>query len=188
MNLPHIQIRTEAARIGIEAPRGAQQLEQPRATLEMRQIRPELNTQRTDGYLEVNQDRAWDALALGNNLETMSKIYSMASNIALQGLARIVENGNRMAAIHHDVNPFAEMASDWKRTFPEFDFRGPASVLNVDMRYTPGKLSFQPERGRIDINTAVNAPIHDYRAGQVSIYMQQYGQVEIIPPKLDISA
>ncbi|GBF76283.1 hypothetical protein PA598K_04738 [Paenibacillus sp. 598K] len=185
MNIPQIHIQQTPARIGIEAERGAQQLEQPRATLQMKQVRPQLDIQRNEGRLEVNQERAWDALALGKNLETMKKIYSMASSMALKGLGRVVEQGNRMAAIHHGGNPIADSAMDWKRTFPEFDFRGAASVDNVDIHFIPDQLSFRVERGRIDIQTEVNRPVHHYERGKLSIYMEQYNRVDITPPQVD---
>lgn len=187
MNLPQITIQSQPAKLGIQANRGDQQLEQPRAGMDMRTTRPQLQMERQEPRLEVNQDRAWDALALGNNLETMSKIYTMAKDIALQGLARIVENGNRMRQIHINTNPFAEMAMDWKRTFPEFDFRGPASVLNVDMMFHPGGLSVEVQEGRSDLNVTVNPPIHNYSIGKLDIYMEHYGSVEIIPPRLDMT-
>ncbi|WP_020619537.1 DUF6470 family protein [Paenibacillus daejeonensis] len=185
MNIPQIQISQQPALLGIDADLGKQDLQQPRPTLDLRQVRPELQIKQPRGKLEINQDRAWDALGLGNNLQTMSKIYSAAKDIALRGLAKIVENGNRMSAIHVDSNPFAELASDWRKTFPEFDFRGPASFLNVDTRFTPGSLSIQATPGRVEVNAQVNAPIHNYTRGQLDIHMLQYPRVEITPPAID---
>ncbi|MGO4346876.1 DUF6470 family protein [Paenibacillus sp. MCAF9] len=185
MQIPQIQIRTQDAALSIDADMGKQRLEQPAATVDMEQIRPEQHFQTTKGRLEINQDRLWDALALGNNLQTMSKIYSMAADIALQGIARIVEKGDQMASIHLGGNPIAEMARDWKRTFPEYDFRGEASYDNIDIEYIPGELTIDTTPGRVDLNVQVNKPIHEYERGKLDIYMSQYPKVEIIPPQLD---
>lgn len=185
MQIPQIQIRTQDAALFIDADMGKQRLEQPAATVDMEQIRPEQHFQTTKGRLEINQDRLWDALALGNNLQTMSKIYSMAADIALQGIARIVEKGDQMASIHLGGNPIADMARDWKRTFPEYDFRGEASYDNIDIEYIPGELTIDTTPGRVDLNVQVNKPIHEYERGKLDIYMSQYPKVEIIPPQLD---
>jgi len=185
MNIPHIQIQQTPALLGIDADLGQQELQQPRATQELRQVRPELRIEQPQGKLEINQDRAWDALGLGNNLETMNKIYSMAKDIAMRGLAKIVENGNRMASIHIKANPFAEFGKDWRKTFPEFDFRGPASFLNVSMQFTPGRLSVEVTPGRVEARAEVNAPIHHYTRGKLDLHMLQYGKVEITPPMID---
>lgn len=188
MLIPQIQIQQQPAQISLESPRGRQQLEQPRPDVQMQQIRPELQMERVGSRLEIDQERAWDALALGKNLATMTKIYSMASEMALRGLARVVENGNRMAAIHLPGSPFAEQALDWKRTFPEFDFRGPASVDNVDLYFDPGEVRINAIPGRVELEVGINRPEHMYEPSKVNIYMQQYGKVEIIPPQLDITA
>lgn len=185
MTIPQIQIHQQYGRLGIDADIGKQYIEQPQATLEIRQPQAELHISRTPGQLEINQDRAWDALSLGNNLETMHRIYSMASDMALQGLARIVEKGNRMASIHLGGNPIAEMARDWQRTFPEFNFAGEASVDNVDITYTPGKVSIEVTPKHVEINTQINKPIHRYERGKLDIYVRQQPRVEIIPPKID---
>lgn len=185
MLIPQIQIRQQPAMLSIDADIGKQSIEQPKATVEMQQIRPVQHFTTSRGHLGVNQDRAWDALALGKSLETMSKIYSMASNIALHGLARIVEKGNRMAAIHLGGNPIAEMASDWKRTFPEHDFRGEASMDNVDVSYTPAELSIETTPGEFRLDVQINKPILHYERGKLDIYMSQYPKVDIIPPQID---
>ncbi|KRE44479.1 DUF6470 family protein [Paenibacillus sp. Soil522] len=185
MQIPQIQIRQQYAQIYIDADIGKQELQQPQATVEREQIKPEQHFTTSRGQLEINQDPAWDALGIGDNLKTMSKIYSMSSEMALRGLARIVENGNRLADIHLGGNPISDMAGDWQRTYPEFDFRGEASYDNVDITYTPGELTIETTPGRINMNVEVNRPSHHYERGKLDIYMSQYPKVEIIPPQIN---
>ncbi|WP_141506477.1 DUF6470 family protein [Paenibacillus luteus] len=185
MQIPSIQMHLQHAVLSIDADIGKQQIEQPRPTVDIEQAKSQLQMSTTRGRLDINQDRVWDALGLGNNLETMSKIYSMASDIALQGIARIVQKGDQMASIHLGGNPIAEMAREWQRTFPEFDFRGPASFDNIDMNYTPAELSIETSPGKVNINVQVNKPILEYERGKLDIYMSQYPKVEITPPQID---
>lgn len=185
MQIPQIQMQLYHAVLSIDADLGQQRLEQPRAKVDMKQVRPEQHFTTTTGKLEVNQDRVWDALGLGNNLETMSKIYSMSKDLALQGIARIVAKGDQMAAIHLGGNPIAEMAREWQRTFPEFDFRGEASFDNIDLYYTPSELSIETTPGEVLLDVQVNRPIHEYERGKLDIYMSQYPRVEITPPSID---
>lgn len=186
MQIPHIEIRLQHAKLNIDADIGQQEIQQPNAEVQMEQTQPVLHISKTKSELEINQDRVWDALGLGNNLETMNKIYSMASDIALRGLARIVEKGNRMAEIHiKGNNPIADDALEWKRTFPEFDFRGEASYLNVDIRYTPSELKIETTPGHYEYQVQVNRPIHHYERGKLDIYLSQYPKVDIIPPQIN---
>ncbi|MEK0313764.1 DUF6470 family protein [Cohnella sp. 56] len=181
---PQIQIQQTYAQLGIDADLGTQHIEQPRPTFEMEQPRAKLEIQSPNGRLEIDQSKAWDALGLGGHLNVMNNIYSMAPQIALQGLARIVDEGNRMADLTNPGNPFAEFAMDWRRTFDEFDFRGPAAYNNVSVNYVPGNLSIEASASPVQLRTAVNAPILSYDRGKLDIYMQQYGSVQITPPPL----
>ncbi|MFB9327052.1 DUF6470 family protein [Paenibacillus aurantiacus] len=176
----------EMALIGMQTTPAKQEIEQPGATIDMRQINAKLDIQQPSGKLEIDQSRARDALALGNNLETMKRIYAKASELALQGISRIVEKGNQMAAIHQGGNPIAEAAKDWRRTFPEFAFEGPASMDNVDIQYTASKPVIEVQLGGVEYNVTPNRPIHNYTPGKTDIYLRQRNSLEITPPQLDI--
>lgn len=181
---PQIQIQQTYAQLGIDADIGTQHIEQPRPTFEMKQPRAQLEIESPEGRLEVDSSKAWDALGLGGHLNVMNNIYSMAPQIAQQGLARIVEEGNRMADLTNPNNPFAEFAEDWRRTFPEFDFRGPAAYNNVSVTFTPGDLSIRASASPVEIHSEVNPPLLSYDRGKLDIYMQQYNSVKFTPPPL----
>jgi hypothetical protein len=183
--IPQLKIHQEYAQLGIDADPGKLSIEQPPPTFEMEQIRPQLHIRQPLGRFEIDQDKAWDALALGGNLETMSRIYSMAPQIALKGIQRRVEEGNRLADITNKSNPFAEFASDWQKTFGEFaNIAGPASYDNVDVEYIRGDFSIDVVPGRIILNTRVNQPIYDFQRGKLVINMLKYNKVEFTPPSI----
>ncbi len=186
MQIPTIQIRQSPGKIAIETTPAQLNLQQPGPTVDMKQIKPEQHFSTTPGNLEINQDKAWDALGFANNLEMMSRIYTKASDIALQGIARIVENGNRMAAIHLGGNPIADMAWEWRHSFPEMDVQGPSSFDNVDLSYTPSKVNIDTTPGRVELNVQVNRPVAEYQRGNVNIYVSQFPNLEIIPPQIDL--
>ncbi|WP_270166224.1 DUF6470 family protein [Paenibacillus sp. SYP-B4298] len=179
MNIPQIQIRQEYGRIGINADNGTQEIEQPRPTVEMQQRSAKQTITRNRRGLEIDQERAWDALALGNNLKVMSKIYSMGKDIALKGIARRISEGKQLGDLTRGGNAIADISKDWRERFPEFDFRGPASSLNVDLSYTQDELNIDVERGGVDIDVQVNRPVHRYERGKLDIYMQQWPSINI---------
>lgn len=188
ISLPQIQIRQEYARLGIDADLGQWDLKQPRPTFEMKQVplHYDMNTQK--GELHIDQSKAWDALGLGGNLNIMNRIYTEAHNIAMQGIARRAEFGDRLAAIHEGGDPIAENAMERFNEFQEFNYLGPASFDNVDVSYTPSHVDIELIPGRIEINTHPNPPEAEYRRGKLDLYMLNYNKVEIIPPQIDIFA
>lgn len=186
-SIPHIQIRQQYARIGIDADLGRYTIKQPRPTFEIDQTLATMTIRQPQGELEIDQTRAWDALARTNILEVMQRIYGQAREVAMQGIAKIVENGNRMAAIHKSsADAFAELARDIRVSFPEMQYAGEASFDNVDIRYTARRPEIGATAHPVRINSKVNPPEVDYHRGKLDIYMQQYGKVEITPPVMDV--
>ncbi|TDF93508.1 DUF6470 family protein [Paenibacillus piri] len=183
--IPQLQIRQQPALLGIDADLGTQDIQQPRATFEMTTERPKQDIRQPRGELVIDQTRAWDALGIGPSLEVFSRIYSQGREIALRGIARRVEEGNRMAQIQIDANPFAEIAKNVDRNFSEYDYAGEASFDNVDISYTAHKAEINTIDGKVNLNTHPNRVEYEYHRGKLDIYMRQYQSIEITAPEID---
>ncbi|WP_127581218.1 DUF6470 family protein [Paenibacillus koleovorans] len=186
MNVPIVMVRQTYAKLHVDADLGKFDIQQPRPTFEMKTIPAKQDIQQPRGDLKIDQTRAWDALALGNNLETMHRIYSRASDVAMEGIRKIVEKGNQFAAIHRGGNPIADAAEASVGGFQELDFVGEAGYDNVDITYTARWPQIETTPGRIDLNTKVNPPIIEYQKGKLEIYMKQYPKTEFEPPEIDM--
>lgn len=185
MSVPSIQIRQTHAKIGIETTQGQLEIRQPRPDLELEQVPTKLEMRQPNGELKIDQSRAWDALGRTPILEVMNRIYGQARNIAMDGIARIVEDGNKLAAIHEETNAIADLAQRTTVSFPEMQYAGQASGLNVDIDYTVHKPEINAIQGKVKINSRVNKPQINFHHGNVRIYMRQYPKVEFIPPQID---
>jgi len=186
LQIPQIQIRQQYARIGIDADPGRLEMRQPAATLEMRTTKPKVLIEQPKGDLHIDQSKAWDALGLGGSLHVMDTIYSSARDIAMQGIAKIVDRGNRLAAIHEGGNPIADIGLEASYRFREYDFAGEASFDNVDIRYTARKSEIKVEEGAVQIESRPNRPEIAYHRGKLDVYLLQRGQLTITPPQLDV--
>ncbi|MCR8632368.1 DUF6470 family protein [Paenibacillus radicis (ex Xue et al. 2023)] len=183
--VPQIQYRQEHASFRIDADLGQYQIKQPRPTQEIRQVAAQMDIKQPKGDLDIDQSKAWDALGKANNLEVMQRIYSQAKDIALQGIGRRVEEGNRMAQIKNPGNAFAEIAQNIRVSFPEMKFEGEASYDNVDIHYTAGKPDIQVQEGGAEITAQVNPPEINYERGKFDFQMLSYAKIEFTPPQLD---
>lgn len=187
MDLPRIHYRLTHAKMHIDGDPGRFDIRQPRPTFEMKRIDPKLEIKQPRGDMKIDSSKAYDALGQGGNLETMHRIYAAARNVAMDGIARIVEEGNRLAAIHKGGNPIADNAeATVTGGFPELDFAGEPSYDNVDIFYTARKAEIEVTPGRIDLNAKANNPVIEYQKGKLDIYMKQYPNVEMIPPQIDM--
>lgn len=187
MQIPSLQIRQQRALIGIDADLGHFTMRQPRATFEMRTQQPRVEIEQPSGEMRIDQSEAWNALGRGGTLRMMNQIYSEARNVALQGIARIAQRGDRLAAIHTKANAIADIGSEEAFRFHEFNFVGEARYDNVDVRYTPRRPIIQVVEGTVDLTTHPNQPEIQYNRGKLDIYMRQYARVEITPPQIDVS-
>ncbi|OMF35835.1 hypothetical protein BK133_10315 [Paenibacillus sp. FSL H8-0548] len=187
MSIPQIQIKQQMAQIGMSAERGKLKLEQPEASIKMKQVNAELQISHTDGRLEINQDKAWDALGLASPTTVMNRIYTQAKSIALNGIARRMQDGDRLGNIAQSQgnNPIPSMAKDWRDKKTNFNVSGPASYLNVHVNYSEGQLSIDSKEGYVDRTVEVNSPINRSTIGQLDIYMRQRASVEITPPQIN---
>jgi len=183
---PSIQIRTTNAQLGYDREPVVFEQRQPRADVQMRQVSAQQSITSPRGELTIDQSRAWDALGVGPVREAMNRIYDQAQSIFLQNLARKVEQGNRLAAIHTGGNPIADNAQELLFSFPEFDYYGYASSGNVDFRYVAHQAIIDVELGGVEMQAQANSPELYARQGNMNFYMIQYAKVEIIPPEIDI--
>jgi hypothetical protein len=186
ISFPTISINQQYARIGIDADRATLDLQQPPANMTMDIVDPKQRIDSPRGVLTIDQSKAWDALAKGGNLVMMGRIYDQASNVALQGIARIVEDGNRMAAIHTGENVIAALAENVHSSLFDITYTGPAAYDNVDIHYQAHKPNIEVERGYVDINVQVNRPINNSQRGKLDIYLQNHASIEITPPQIDL--
>lgn len=183
---PQIQIRQTHAKLGFDADLGKLDMKQPRPTFEMKTNHPKVRIEQPNAEMRIDQSRAWDALGLGNNLETMRRIYTAARQVALQGIARRVDEGNQMAAIHRKTDAIVDIAEQQAGKTFELPYLGYASVDNVDIRFIRNKPKIQAVEGSVQINARVNRPEVNYHRGKLDIALLQYNKVEIIPPELDM--
>ncbi len=185
MKIPSLQIRQQYARLGIDADLGRYDMKQPRATFEMNTTPPKLEIQSPRGQLEIDQSRAWDALGVGGTLLMMNRIYSEASNVALQGVARIAQKGDRLAAIHQGTDAIANIGEEEAFRFHEFQYMGEAAYDNVEIRYKARKPDIRVFEGDVKLQVVPNRPEIAYQRGKLDIYMQQHAKVTITPPQID---
>ena len=188
-SIPQIQISQRYARIGIDADLGRYEMKQPRPTFELQQPKAKMDMKQPRGEMDIDQSKAWDALARTPILEVMNRIYGQARSVAMDAIAKIVEDGNRMAAIHkYKESAIPELAQDVRVSFPEMQYAGEASYDNVDINYTARKAEIEVTPGEIQLNSHPNPPEVEYFRGKLDIYLQQRNSIEITPPAIDTKA
>lgn len=179
MELLRLSIRQNFARLGIETQPGELNIRQQKGEQIIHQNPAEMSIENGRGELLIDASDAYSALGVGPHLEWNSRIYSQMYNIALQSIAGIVEDGNRMAQITNSRNAFADIAKQKATQRPVISYTTEASVLNVKMEYIhhPAQIEITPQKAEIEY-IPQKAEIN-YNRGNTNIYLKQKNSIDI---------
>jgi hypothetical protein len=179
MEFLRLSIHQTFGQIGIQTQLASQDIRSPRGDLSIQQPSAKMDIQSPRGELEIDSSAAWAALGKGNHLEWMSSIYSQCKSVALQAIAKTVEDGNRMARITNHQNAFADLASDVYQRVNPIVYAGEPSYFNVKMQYTPRAAIINIEPQKAEIQYTPSKPEIQYNPGSVDIYMMQMNSIDI---------
>jgi hypothetical protein len=186
--LPTIQIRQQSAQIGINRQAGKMEIKQPPPTIDYTRTPAKLEMEYYQGELVIDQGPARNALGIGSHVEWMSRVKDEAYRLALEGIGKIVEKGNRMAAIHQKANVISDMAFESVSEDFKINYEGPFSYDSVDIQYTPKEPYIHFSEPSLELHANTHAAEINYTPAVVEIYLAQKAQLEFIPPQIDVKA
>ncbi|SDS98684.1 hypothetical protein SAMN05444162_2774 [Paenibacillaceae bacterium GAS479] len=182
---PVVGITQKPALIGIDGDLGKYSIVQRPAEVTLRTVPGELTIRQYRPELQIDSTRAREALSGGAFSSVLSRIYSGVQQLYLEGIARRMEQGSRLVAIHIPSNTIANIigTDNLPISFPET--RGPASMDNVDVSFNVRPPDISVTRARSEMEVQVNKPEIQYTRGKLDVYMRQYPSVQFIPPEID---
>lgn len=187
MKLPIIQAESQKGLIGIESRLGQYDIQSQPADMQVKSTPAQISAHVQLPELIINQDRMWAAFNGGKPVEFINRIYSQMPEIALQGIAHIVEKGNRMGDLRIKQDPIPDIAlEDMLAGAPHVEVFGPASYHSVDIDFTIHQPDVQIEVGKVDIQVQTHRPEINYQRGSFKVYMQQYPSIRFDVSGLDV--
>lgn len=175
MQLARLEIYQQHGQIAIQQDLGGAAVGYRHAKLQMKteQLQVQIDVQK--GGLSIDQSRAWAALGLMKPQELRQKIYTEVEQIALQAIAKYVQEANRLLAIHQPGDPLVELAKERvSANLTPIDYTGPARYDNVEIDYQPDQLSISFTGGKVHIQAQPREPIFQYQPSHTQIGMKQY--------------
>lgn len=178
MQLLRLSIHQTYGQIGIETHWASQEIESPPGQLSIHQEPARMSIHSEPGTLTIDSSDAWAAYAKGGHLRWENYIYSQMKEVVLRGIAKIVEDGKRMADITNPTNAFADLAKDWMEG-SGINYVEPASLDNVKIDYQPHQTQIEIQPQKADIEYEPQKPNIQYIPGDVSIYLRQKQSIDI---------
>lgn len=174
-----LSITTIKGQIGIKTTNAYLDISQPKGEQSIRQVKPQMLTDRELPKVLIDQSQPFAEAGRKPWSQVAAEYAQLGRQQALEGIARIVDDGNRMAMIQKKM-PDAIPEIAFKNSMPkqhEFNFAMiPTSRPKIDVT---GHLDIQWQLGGVEYSYTPKKPIADYRPGKVDIYMKQYPKTEI---------
>lgn len=179
MELLRLSIHQTFGRLGMETINAKQTMESPPGTMNIRQKAAIMEIESHPGELTIDSTAAWAALERPGNLEWKHLIYSDAKSIALQAIAKKVEDGNRMAQLSNPANAFAELAHQKVFERAPVHYSGDPSVLNVKLNYRVQAPDIRIEPQKAEIEYELHKPEVTYIPGKVNLFVERQNTIDI---------
>ncbi|WNS81299.1 DUF6470 family protein [Domibacillus sp. DTU_2020_1001157_1_SI_ALB_TIR_016] len=179
MNIPTLRIQTTDAQISISTTKGKQSIQQPPATVEMKQLKAEMKITTTPGKLTIDQSQAWADMDRKNILQRNREAAAEAVQKAWEGIGRRASEGRELAAIHKGGNPIAEQAVRHTRRNFETGIGWIPSHGSVKIDYQPGDVQIEANARPVEYKATMNKPVIRYEPGDVNIELVQKPSVHI---------
>lgn len=174
-----LSIQQQFAHIGMSTRNAKQDIVSPRGELTINQSAAAMDFQSEPGELSVDSSDALAAVGVGGHLRNRNFIYSQCEGIALQAIAKIVREGNRMADATNPANAFAEIAKQEMARAPSMKYVENASFLNVEVQYTQGTVQTPIRAVPNELHYTSHKPKVDYTLGQVDINLRNKQSIDI---------
>lgn len=162
------------------------ELTSQRAKLNMKTIAPrvEIDTEPAKveirqpmGKLEIDQSPCRASYGIKSPTDFSREIAEEGKRAALEAIARIAQEGQRMASIESKEDAIVAMATE--TNFPPPPQVVLARTASPNIRYTASPVEFQVTQGRVNINPQLGSIQTDYQPGTVQGHITQYQSVRM---------
>jgi len=156
------------AQLNLQSTRPLVQMETTPATLEIRQPR---------GELTIDQTPCRYSIGLKNIADFARDNAALGRQTAVEGLARIVKEGHRLAHIEDKSNAIAEIAAESIRSeAPDITW---AHIDAPIIHYQANPVQFNAIDGKVNFTIQPGTVQGDYHPGSVDIRVTQFPSIEI---------
>lgn len=176
MPLPILRMEQTHFQLGLNTIKPVQDLQQPQAELDIRQIPTRLEMRTTKPQLLVDTTEARADLGLKSVARANAEYAAKGRQAALEAIAKIAQEGIALRSVENGGQG-KQLKLISKQNFnkpmlpSQMTFLPRYGSLQID--WILGNLDIQWQTGGADINVTVNKPIHNYTLGKVEGYVLQ---------------
>jgi hypothetical protein len=171
-----LRISTQKAALDINVTRARFDMRQPPADIEMRQKHARIIINREPLQLIIDQRQCFNESGRMDPTALADHIAQLGEQAFTDGIARIIDEGDRMARFEEGGDAFAEIA--YNNSYPVYEFNMvtmPRSRPKID--FIGGNLDIQVEEGYVEFKVTPRSPQVEYTPGKVDIRLKQHPDI-----------
>ncbi|WP_126428736.1 DUF6470 family protein [Brevibacillus marinus] len=179
MPMARLVIDQTFARLGLRIHKPVQRLEQPQAELNLRQEPAVMEIRQPGPVLSIDSTRAKAGIGLKRPLSFSDDQAAYGKQQLLEAIARISQEGDRLAAIENKANVIADLAFEQGFREPSYFPAAPSVDEGVDVSFETHRPTIRVERRGMRMDPVTKPPVREYIRGRVEGYMLQWPRVTI---------
>ena len=180
MKTPQIRLESTFAQISMTTTPPVQEIEQPRAELDLQQPPAELSIETTPGKLTIDQTKAWEDMDLKHIFRRIEEYAQIGYEGWLEGIARMSRQGDELMRIEDGGNPLVEQARENSEDpLYEFNVGWVPSHFSVSTQYEPAKVNIDVKVNKPINHSRPSKPIINYTPGKVTTEIARYNSLKI---------
>lgn len=172
-----LNISQQYAKIDITTVRAATNITTTPAQLNMESEPATIEIRQPKGELEIDWRPFRASLGIKDPIEFAQDCAALGRRTVLETIGRIVQDGNRLAAIESGENAVAALAKE--STMPPVSEITWAYLEPPRIHYTAHQPVVSPSRGRVNYELIRGTLDLGFQPGQVNIHMVQYPALKL---------
>ncbi|BBB91693.1 MAG TPA: DUF6470 family protein [Methylomusa anaerophila] len=172
-----VNIRQQYAQIQLNIKPPQLELKSTLPAMAMNSEAAKVEITRVRGGLDIDQYPSWYSRGIRNFADMAHDIAAAGMRQAAEFAARISQDGDRMAQNEKKTNAAADIA--YERLQPPETEVELTHVERPQIRYTPDKLEFQPQAGKVNVAFHPGRVENNFAWGQVDIRPSRYNSIRM---------
>ncbi|OES46183.1 hypothetical protein BA724_15795 [Domibacillus iocasae] len=148
-------------------------IQQPDASVDLRQPKADMSIQTTPGQLRIDQSQAFADAGRKDVFQLTRETAAKARQKALEGTGRRAMEGRELADIHKVDNAIQQQAKRKSARNFETGLTWIPSYGSVKIDYQVGDVVINVQTHQVENNTRANKPVINYQPGDVSFQLIQ---------------
>lgn len=180
MQLPYIRMQSTFVQLGLNIRKPVQEIEQPRAEMNLRQEPAVLTIQQGRMEMSLDASQARSNIGIMTSMEFSDNIASYGRSKLMEAIGQISYEGDTMMRIESGGNPIADLALD-RGILLRDGYTPPAASLDegVHVQFEKKPVVIDVKRNGMRMDPVLKPPVHTYTPGKVEPYILKWPSLQM---------